>query len=89
MDLGISGKVALVTGAGRGIGAEICRTLAADGARIAVNDFFQERAEAAAAEIRSAGGDAIGVAADVTDLASIEATVSRVESELGPVDILV
>ena len=52
MDLGISGKVALVTGAGRGIGAEICRTLAADGVRVAVNDFFQERAEAAAAEIR-------------------------------------
>ncbi len=89
MDLGISGKVALVTGAGRGIGAEICRTLAADGARIAVNDLFQERADEAAGDIRAAGGEAIDVAADVTDLASIEAAVSRVESELGPVDILV
>jgi len=89
MDLGINGKVALVTGAGRGIGAEICRTLAEDGARIAVNDLFQERADEAAAEIRAAGGEAIGVAGDVTDLASIEAAVSRVESELGPVGILV
>ena len=89
MDLGISGKVALVTGAGRGIGAEICRTLAADGVRIAVNDVFKERAEAAADEIRAAGGEAIGVAADVTELAPVEAAVSRVEAELGPVDILV
>ncbi len=89
MDLGISGKVALVTGAGRGIGAEICRTLAADGARIAVNDLFQERADEAANEILSAGGEAIGVTADVTDLASIESAVRRDESELGPVDILV
>ena len=89
MDLGISGRVALVTGAGRGIGAEICRTLAADGVRIAVNDLFQERADEAAAAIRGAGGEAIGVAADVTEYASIEAAVARVEANLGPVDILV
>ncbi|MEX0682199.1 MAG: 3-oxoacyl-ACP reductase family protein [Dehalococcoidia bacterium] len=89
MDLGISGRVALVTGAGRGIGAEICRTLAADGVRIAVNDLFQERADEAAAEIRASGGDAFGVAADVTDLASVEAAVQRVEAEMGTIDILV
>ncbi len=44
MDLGISGRVAFVTGAGRGIGQEICTTLAAEGVHIAVNDLFQERA---------------------------------------------
>ncbi|MEK7247279.1 MAG: SDR family NAD(P)-dependent oxidoreductase, partial [Chloroflexota bacterium] len=48
MDLGISGRSALITGAGRGIGAEIAQTLAAEGVRIAVNDLFQERADESA-----------------------------------------
>jgi 2-hydroxycyclohexanecarboxyl-CoA dehydrogenase len=89
MDLGIAGRVALVTGAGRGIGAEICKTLASEGVLVAVNDLFQERADETAAEIQRSGGRAIGVAADVTDLDSITAAVERVASELGPVDILV
>jgi NAD(P)-dependent dehydrogenase (short-subunit alcohol dehydrogenase family) len=89
MDLGISGRVALVTGAGRGIGAEICRTLAAEGALVAVNDLFQDRADDAAAAIEIAGGRAIGIAADVTDLASVTAAVQRVTETLGPVAILV
>ena len=89
MDLGISGRVALITGAGRGIGAEICRTLAAEGAYVAVNDLFQERADETAAEIEAAGARAVGVAADVTDLDSITAAVQRVAEALGGVDILV
>ncbi len=89
MDMGISGRVALVTGAGRGIGAEICKTLAAEGVLIAVNDLFQERADETAAEITASGGRAIGVAADVTDLASITTALESVAKELGPVDILV
>jgi NAD(P)-dependent dehydrogenase (short-subunit alcohol dehydrogenase family) len=89
MDLGISGRVALVTGAGRGIGAETCRTLAAEGVKIAVNDLFQERADEAAAAIRATGGAAIGAAFDVTDYDSVAAGVRRVADELGPVDILV
>jgi NAD(P)-dependent dehydrogenase (short-subunit alcohol dehydrogenase family) len=89
MDLGISGRAALITGAGRGIGAEIAQTLAAEGVRIAVNDLFQERADESAAVIRAAGGDAIGVAFDVTDFASVEAGVARVVAEFGSVDILV
>jgi NAD(P)-dependent dehydrogenase (short-subunit alcohol dehydrogenase family) len=89
MDLGISGRVAVVTGAGRGIGAEICRTLAVEGALVAVNDLFHDRADETAAEIQAGGGRAIGVAADVTDLTSITTVIDRVAAELGPVDILV
>lgn len=89
MDLGIEGRVALVTGAGRGIGHEICLTLAAEGVRIAVNDLFQERADESAEVIRAAGGEAIGVAGDVTDLGAMRAAVERVAGEVGPVDILV
>jgi len=89
MDLGIEGRVALVTGAGRGIGRQICLTLAAEGVRVAVNDLFQDRADEAAGEITRAGGSAIGVAADVTDLEAVKAMVKRVTDELGAVDILV
>lgn len=89
MDLGISGRVALVTGAGRGIGAEIGRTLAAEGVRVAVNDLFEERAEESAKGLRSAGAEAIGVAFDVTDYAAVEAGVRHVLEAFGQVDILV
>src|SRR3990172_3407541 len=89
MDLGIKDRVALVTGAGRGIGRQICLTLAEEGARVAVNDVFQERADAVADEIRSAGGQAIGVVADVTDGAAVAAMVERITAEWGAVDILV
>jgi NAD(P)-dependent dehydrogenase (short-subunit alcohol dehydrogenase family) len=89
MDMGISGRVALITGAGRGIGAEIARTLAEEGVRIAVNDLFQERADESAAEVRASGAKAIGVAFDVTDYAAVEAGVARIVAEFGSVDILV
>lgn len=89
MDLGINGRVAFVTGAGRGIGQEICTTLAAEGVRIAVNDLFQERADETAEIIRKSGGQAIGVAADVTDYDAVSAAVARAVAEFGAVDILV
>jgi 2-hydroxycyclohexanecarboxyl-CoA dehydrogenase len=89
MDLGIKDRVALVTGAGRGIGRQICLTLGQEGARVAVNDVFQERADAVADEVSQAGGQALGVVADVTDLEAVTAMVSRIADEWGGVDILV
>ncbi len=89
MDLGIKDRVAVVTGAGRGIGRQICLTLGREGAKVAINDVFQERADAVAEEIRQTGGQALGVVADVTNLEAVTAMVSRIADEWGAVDILV
>ena len=89
MDLGIKDRVAVVTGAGRGIGRQICLTLGQEGAKVAVNDVFQERADAVAEEITQAGGQALGVVADVTNLEAVTAMLSRIADEWGAVDILV
>jgi NAD(P)-dependent dehydrogenase (short-subunit alcohol dehydrogenase family) len=85
----LTGKVALVTGAGQSVGAGIARTLAAQGATVAVNDIVDERAAATAATITEAGGRAAGFAFDVTNLDTVETSVAAIEGVLGPVDILV
>ena len=85
----LTGRVALVTGAGQSVGAGIAETLAECGAAVAVNDLFPDRAEAEAKQITASGGTAIGVAFDVRDLEAVRAGVAVVERELGPVDILV
>ena len=88
MDL--KGRVALVTGAGQGVGRQVALYLAEQGAGgVVVNDYFQERADAVASEITEAGSRAIGVQADVTDLDSVTAMVTAGEEEFGQVDILV
>ena len=89
MDLGIKDRVAVVTGAGRGIGRQICLTLGQERAKVAVNDLFQERADSVAEEIRQAGGQALGVVGDVTNLEAVTAMVSRIADDWGAVDILV
>lgn len=81
----LTGRRALVTGAGQGVGAGIAALLAEAGATVAVNDLVADRAEAQAAELRAAGGAAIAAAFDVTDYEQVIDTVAG----LGGVDILV
>ncbi len=83
------GKVALVTGAGQGIGRACALGLAREGADIAVNDLREERARQVADEIRALGRRALVVAADVADEAEVQAVVARVVAELGGLDLLV
>jgi 3-oxoacyl-[acyl-carrier protein] reductase len=88
--LDVTGQIALVTGAGQNVGRQIAVHLADHGAKVIVNDYFGDRAEAVAAEIREAGGAAIGVQGDVTKLDSVKAMVARGKAEFGGgVDILV
>jgi len=82
----LAGKVALVTGASRGIGAAVAVALGAAGARVAVN-FRQEAA--AAEQVARAIGQALAVQADVADSSAVAAMLAAVEAGLGPVDILV
>lgn len=84
MDLGIEGRVALVTGASKGIGRAIAAALAAEGARVAVSSRTRERIEAAAGEI-----GATAFVHDSSDLDAAPALVDSVADALGPIDILV
>ena len=86
---GLGGQVAIVTGAGAGIGRGIAETFAAAGAAVVVSDLKPETAEAVAARIRAAGGRAIGVACDVTNEPAREALVSAALREFGALTILV
>jgi 3-oxoacyl-[acyl-carrier protein] reductase len=90
MELDLSGKTALVTGAGRGNGRATAFELAKNGADVIVNDLEPEVAEETAADIREeTDADAEGVGADVSDRAEVQAMVERGVEELGGVDILV
>jgi 3-hydroxybutyrate dehydrogenase len=82
-------KVAIVTGAASGIGKEIARTFAAEGAKVVIADLNQQGAEAAAAELGSAQGRALGVAVDVTSEAQVEAATAKAIAAFGRIDILV
>jgi NAD(P)-dependent dehydrogenase (short-subunit alcohol dehydrogenase family) len=88
-NIDLSGRVALVTGASSGLGAQFAKTLASAGAGVVLAARRVERLKTLRAEIEAAGGDAHVVGMDVTDTTSIRAAVAHAETEMGTIDILV
>lgn len=94
MDIKLDGRVAIITGAGQGLGRAHAHALAARGARVVVNDLagadgISKNAEAVASEIRAAGGEALANGADVADLGQVEDMVKQALDAWGRVDILI
>jgi len=85
----LQGKSAVITGAASGIGKEIALTYAREGAKVAIADLSKDAAEATAAQIRAAGGQAIGVAMDVSSEEQVNAGIAAVVQAFGGVDVLV
>lgn len=82
-------KIAIVTGAGRGLGKGVALKLAREGAKVVVSDVLEANAQAVAAEIEKAGGKAIAVKADIAIKPEVEAMFATAVSQFGPIDILV
>jgi 3-oxoacyl-[acyl-carrier protein] reductase len=89
MELGITGHVAIVTGGARGIGESICMELAREGCKLAVWDRDLDAAESVAERIRSMGGKAIAIQADVSARDSVRLATDRVVERFGRIEILV
>lgn len=89
MDLGLRGKVAVVTGGSRGIGRAISLALADEGCNVAISARGQEGLDRAVEEIRARGVQALGVAGDMTQAADVERLVRETSATLGGVDVLV
>lgn len=85
----LTGKTALVTGAGQGAGAGIAAVLSRQGTAVAVNDLHEDRAKATVERIEEKGGIAVVSPFDVTDRNAVDDGIERIEASLGPVDILV
>src|SRR4051794_21832924 len=85
----LDGKVAIVTGGGRGIGAATARAFAAAGADVLVASRTLEQVEVVATEVRASGQKAVAVACDVNDLEALAALVDQAVAELGGLDIVV
>ncbi|AOB28837.1 MULTISPECIES: glucose 1-dehydrogenase [Bordetella] len=86
---GLKEKVVIVTGGCGGIGAALCERFAQEGAKVAILDLNAEGAGQVAGRIQAEGGVAASYGVDITDYPAVAAAVARVESELGPVDVLV
>ncbi|MGW0055917.1 SDR family oxidoreductase [Nocardia nova] len=89
MDLGIAGRTALVLGGGGGIGGAVAERLASEGAAVVVADIAAEAATGRADAITTDGGRAVALEWDISDPSIVEERVASVESELGPIDILI
>ena len=89
MDLGLKGKVAIVTGGSRGIGRAIALGLATEGCHVAICARGEEKLRETEAEIKAKGVNTFAMPLDVTDAAAIDAFVERTAAELGRIDILV
>jgi 3-oxoacyl-[acyl-carrier protein] reductase len=89
MDLQLKDKTALVLGGGGGLGGAIARALAAEGVRVAVADIDSDAAESTAKAVREAGSPAIALQWDIADLSGADSHVTRIEKELGSIDVLV
>ncbi len=89
MDFGLKNRVALITGAGKGIGRVTALTFAAEGAAVALIDLDGAAAQAVAQEIRAAGGCAVAQQCDITNADSVNSAVDAVIAELGRIDVLV
>ncbi|WGD31006.1 SDR family oxidoreductase [Ancylobacter sp. WKF20] len=89
MDLQLNGRAALVLGAGGGLGRAIARTLAAEGARVALADIDTDALKATQAEVEAGGGAALPLLWNIADIEACDGHVAAIEAALGPVDILV
>ena len=89
MDLGLKDKTALILAGGGGLGRAIAKALAAEGAKVAVAGIGAKSIAGTEAELATLGGKSIGLIWDLSDLAQIDGHISKIERELGPVDILV
>lgn len=89
MDIGLAGKVVLVTGAGRGIGKDIAMTFAQEGAKLVATDLDAANAQATAAEAEGAGAEAIGLALDVTSFDGATTAAAAAVEKFGGIDVLV
>lgn len=89
MDLGLKGKVAIITGSTEGIGKATALNFAQQGAKVAICSRDAEKVKHAVAEIEAAGGEVLGMAADISKAADIEQFINAVADKFGRIDILV
>jgi 3-oxoacyl-[acyl-carrier protein] reductase len=89
LDLGLLKKTALVLGGGGGLGRAICKVLAGEGANVAIADIQPDAITGTQEALAPAAGRTVGLVWDLSDLTQIDTHVSRIEAELGPVDVLV
>jgi 3-oxoacyl-[acyl-carrier protein] reductase len=87
--ISLEGKAAIITGSGRGIGAEIAKTFAKLGASVVVSDVMEENVNEVVDEINNSGGKAVGIECDVTKASDVDAMVEKCTKEFGSLDIMV